>query len=75
MPLTGPPAIQRGLQCLDGLGPLAIVLADAEIRAVDAATGDQKVRAIADLVSRLVSDLKDTHHHIMEMHKDMMPAK
>ena len=45
------------------------------VAAMNAATGDQKVKAIADVVTRLVNDLKDEHHHMMEMHNEMMPKK
>ena len=42
---------------------------------MNSATGDQKVNAMADLVTRLVSDLKNAHHHMMEMHNQMMSRK
>jgi hypothetical protein len=45
------------------------------VSAMNSATGDQKVKAIAELVTRLVNDLKDEHRHMMEMHMEMMPGK
>jgi hypothetical protein len=45
------------------------------VSGMNAATGDDKVKAIADLVTRLVTDLKNEHQHMMEMHNQMMPGK
>ena len=42
---------------------------------MNAATGDEKVNAIAALLAQLVTDQKNMHHHMMGMHDQMMSHK
>jgi hypothetical protein len=42
---------------------------------MNAATGDQKVNAMADLLTQLVADQRKMHQHMMEMHDQMMSHK
>ena len=71
---------RAGMPAMDHQKMMAdMVAADARLRellaTMNAATGDQKLGAMADLMTQLVTDLKDAHHHMMEMHNEMMPRK
>ena len=39
------------------------------------ATGDQQIAAMADLLTQLVAEQTKMHHHMMEMHDQMMSHK
>ena len=42
---------------------------------MNAATGDQKIGVMADLLTQLVTNQKNMHQHMMAMHDQMMAHK
>ena len=49
---------------------------DAKVAAMDAATGDKKVEAMADVIKEMVAQRKEMRQHMMEMrHKRMEHRK
>jgi hypothetical protein len=42
---------------------------------MNAATGDRKISAMADLLTQLVTDQRNMHQHMMEMHDQMTSHK
>ena len=45
------------------------------VSTMNSASGDEKLEAITDLLTRLVTGLKHEHQHMMDMHNEMMPGK